>query len=76
MVSLYWRLGQQKNIEELLLLICKKHPQLKTTIFEEGILHPFINIFVDGVNVKQLDGKNTRLDAGNEVRLVAAIAGG
>ncbi len=41
---------------------------------ERGELRPLVNVFVDGVDVREQDGLAT--PAGEEIRVVAAIAGG
>lgn len=41
---------------------------------ETGALRPLVNVFVDGVDVRDRDGLAT--PPGEEVRVVAAIAGG
>jgi molybdopterin converting factor small subunit len=35
-----------------------------------------VNVYVDGVDVREHDGMDTRLEGPEEIRLVAAIAGG
>jgi molybdopterin converting factor small subunit len=43
---------------------------------EHGGLRPLVNIYVNGVDVREHDGIETRLAGEDEIRLVAAIAGG
>ena len=43
---------------------------------EHGDLRPLVNVHVDSVDVRELDGLATRLDGAQTVRVVAAIAGG
>ena len=43
---------------------------------ERGQVRPLVNVYVDGVDVREHDGMETRLKGGEEIRLVAAIAGG
>jgi molybdopterin converting factor small subunit len=46
-------------------------------IFDErGQLRPLVNVYVDGVDVRDRDGLRTDLTGAEEVRLVGAIAGG
>lgn len=68
---------QAENIAELLRLMAIKYPQLKANIFSDSCkLHSFVNAFVNGKNIRQLEGSDTKLDSNSEVTLVAAIAGG
>ena len=43
---------------------------------ERGQLRQLVNVYVDGVDVREHDGMETRLTGTEEIRLVAAIAGG
>jgi sulfur-carrier protein len=43
---------------------------------ERGELRPLVNVYVDGEDVRRLDGVETPLPNGATVRVVAAIAGG
>lgn len=43
---------------------------------ERGELRRLVNVYVDGVDVREQDGMDTRLEGAEEIRLVAAIAGG
>ena len=43
---------------------------------ERGELRPLVNVYVDGIDVREREGLATKLDGSEEIRLVAAIAGG
>lgn len=43
---------------------------------ERGELRPLVNVYVDGIDAREREGVATRLDGSEEIRLVAAIAGG
>jgi sulfur-carrier protein len=43
---------------------------------ERGALRPLVNVYVDGVDARDRDGLATPLAGGEQIRLVAAIAGG
>jgi sulfur-carrier protein len=46
-------------------------------IFEgHGELRRLVNVYVDGTDVRELDDVATRLEGGETVRVVAAVAGG
>jgi molybdopterin converting factor small subunit len=50
---------------------------VKTLLFDEhGELRPLVNVYVDGVDVRDRGGLDEQLAADAEVRVVAAIAGG
>jgi len=41
-----------------------------------GELHRFVNIYVNGEDVRFLDGMNTAVSEGDEISIVPAVAGG
>jgi sulfur-carrier protein len=43
---------------------------------EAGQLRPLVNVYLDGRDVRERDGLRTELAEGEELRVVAAIAGG
>ncbi len=45
-------------------------------IDSNGEIKRFINVFVNGVDVRKLEGKDTPVRDGDEVSLVPAMAGG
>jgi molybdopterin converting factor small subunit len=54
-----------------------QYPAFKPHLFkQDGSLRAFVNLFLAGTNVKDLDGLQTRLDSGDTLRLVPSIAGG
>jgi molybdopterin synthase sulfur carrier subunit len=68
---------QGKNIQELLASLEKSYPGLKERICDEsGQIRRFVNIFVNGEDIRFKDGPNTKVDEGAEVSIIPAIAGG
>jgi len=54
-----------------------RHPALGDRLrTAEGGLHRFVNVYLNGEDVRYLQGLDTRVDADDEVRLLPAIAGG
>jgi molybdopterin converting factor small subunit len=50
---------------------------MRTLLFDEhGELRPLVNVYVDGVDVRDRGGLEEQLPADAEIRVVAAIAGG
>lgn len=53
------------------------HPGLKERICDEtGELRRFVNVYVDGEDVRFMSGLETELKADTEVSIVPAVAGG
>jgi len=55
----------------------EKYPALKFHVFDsEGKLRRHINLFVNDVNIKDLNGYETTVGEGDIVRILMAAAGG
>jgi molybdopterin synthase sulfur carrier subunit len=66
-----------KTIQDLLAALDKKHPGLKERICDEsGQVRRFVNIFVNGEDIRFKDGAKTAVTEGAEVSIIPAIAGG
>jgi len=53
------------------------HPAFERRVRDEqGALRTHVNVFVADEDVRALDGLDTRLHAGDEVSVLAAISGG
>lgn len=60
-------------LEDLL----KQHPELRPHLFNtQGHLRPHINLFLEGSNLRDLQGLETPLEPAATLRLVPSIAGG
>jgi molybdopterin synthase sulfur carrier subunit len=54
-----------------------QHPGLKERLCDEtGELRRFVNVYVNGEDVRFLNGLQTEIAAGAEVSIVPAVAGG
>jgi sulfur-carrier protein len=53
-----------------------RHPALEQRVLPEGELPSFLNVFVDGEDIRLLAGLDTILAAGSTVLLLPAVAGG
>jgi adenylyltransferase/sulfurtransferase len=58
--------------------LAEAYPDIKPHLYQEGTdeLRSFINIYLEDVNIKTLQGLDTPLSAGAVIMLVPAIAGG
>ena len=55
----------------------EQYPGLKERLCDEtGALRRFVNVYVNGEDVRFLSGPQTALNAGDEVSIVPAVAGG
>ncbi|MFB6273943.1 MAG: ubiquitin-like small modifier protein 1 [Salinibacter sp.] len=57
--------------------LTETYPDLTQHLYnDEGTLRSFVNVYVGDEDIRQLDGPDTAVDDGDEVRLVPAVAGG
>ena len=49
---------------------------LRERIAEDGDLRRFVNVYVEGEDIRFLDGLETAVDDGDEVTILPAVAGG
>jgi sulfur-carrier protein len=52
------------------------HPGLKERLVENGDLRRFVNVYVQGEDIRFLDGLDTAVADGDEVTILPAVAGG
>jgi sulfur-carrier protein len=65
------------TISELLNSLEQDFPGIKDRLCDDqGNLRRFINFYVNSEDIRFLDGQNTALNAGDEVSIVPAVAGG
>ena len=53
-----------------------KYPALEPKLFANGTLRPFINVFVNDEDIRYLDEMETKVEAGQIVAIIPAVAGG
>ena len=65
------------TIGEVLDALVATYPSLKDQLYtEDGELNRFVNVYVNGQDVRYLDGTATPVAERDEVRLLPAMAGG
>ncbi len=65
------------DVDEAMKNLVRMYPPLLPHLYDaDGKLRPFVNLFVGGQNVKDLDGLATALSDEARVLLVPSIAGG
>ena len=64
------------TVRELLADLVGRFPGLREQLVEEDELAPFVNVYVEGEDVRTLDGLETPVRAGSTVILLPAMAGG
>ena len=65
------------TVGDLLVALDQRYPGLQAQICDEdGRIRRFVNVFVNGRNVRDADGEETALHPGDEVGVMPAMAGG
>jgi molybdopterin converting factor small subunit len=65
------------TVREILEGLVETYPPLRERIFDEADELPqFLNVFIDGTDVRLNDGLETKVGSGSTVILLPAVAGG
>ena len=65
------------NVRKVLDQLFDAHPDIKNHIIEEdGSLRNFVNIFINGEDIRQKGGLKADVTDGSDVRIIPSIAGG
>jgi molybdopterin synthase sulfur carrier subunit len=65
------------TVDEIILSLDSQFPGIKERLCEEhGEIRNFVNIYVNGEDVRFLEGLNTATSSGDEISIVPAVAGG
>lgn len=68
---------QGQNVQEALQTLTTKHPSLRDHLFNgDGNLRPFVNLFLNGEDIRYLQGTDTRLKPSDKLQIIPSIAGG
>ncbi len=64
------------TVREVLGDLIARFPALRPQLVEDGDLAPFVNVYVEGEDVRTLEGLDTPVGEGATVILLPAMAGG
>jgi len=64
------------TVRELLDDLMDRFPALRPQLVEDDDIAPFVNVYLEGEDVRTLDGLDTSVDHGSTVILLPAMAGG
>jgi sulfur-carrier protein len=66
-----------ESVDQVLTELEGRFPAIRQRLRDdEGALRRFVNLYVNGEDVRFLQGLNTNLKAGDEVSIIPAVAGG
>lgn len=65
------------TVNDLLDVIAERYPLLGRRLRDEtGTLRRFVNVYVQGEDIRRADGAQTPVQAGQEVMIIQSVAGG
>lgn len=65
------------TVGEILTRLASRYPDLGSHLLRDSKhLHPFISLYIDGKNVRDLQEWDTPMDSNQELLIVPALAGG
>jgi molybdopterin synthase sulfur carrier subunit len=64
------------TVGEVLDGLFDRYEELRDRICEDGNLRRFVNVYLDGEDIRFLSGVDTEVADGNEVTILPAVAGG
>jgi sulfur-carrier protein len=65
-----------ETVGEVLDALYERYGELRSRIAEDGGLRRFVNVYVDGEDIRFLEGLDTHVKDGDEVTILPAVAGG
>ena len=68
--------AEGETVRELLDDLTSRFPGLRTQLVEDDDIAPFVNVYLEGEDVRTLDGLDTPVEPGQTVILLPAMAGG
>ncbi|MDZ7687882.1 MAG: ubiquitin-like small modifier protein 1 [Halobacteriales archaeon] len=51
-------------------------PELEENVLSDGKVKEYINVYINGKDVRDLDGVDTSVDSDDEIRIIPAASGG
>ena len=64
------------TVGEVLDALYERYDELRSRIAEDGGLRRFVNVYVDGEDIRFLEGLDTAVEDGDEITILPAVAGG
>jgi molybdopterin synthase sulfur carrier subunit len=65
-----------RTVRELLDDLMGRFPELRGQLLDEDELAPFVNVYIEGEDVRTKDGLDTPVDESSQIILLPAMAGG
>jgi sulfur-carrier protein len=65
-----------RTVQELVEELIRRYPGLTALLFQDGELKRYVNILVNGVGFRDLDGLSTQVHDGDEIKIFPPVSGG
>jgi molybdopterin synthase sulfur carrier subunit len=65
-----------ETVREILDSLCNRFAGLEILVFKNGIVRPYINIFINGNNINESGGLEQELHTGDELAIFPPVSGG
>jgi sulfur-carrier protein len=72
------QIEEAEDISQLIEALCKKYNETFRDVLldEDGTVRDYLKVMVNGEDIRDLDGTDTKLNDGDEVVMFQTIAGG
>jgi len=68
---------EQISVKDMIEELGKRYgEEFKNRLLEDGQLRRFVNVYVNGEDIRHLDGLDTIVKKGDEVSILPAVSGG
>jgi molybdopterin synthase sulfur carrier subunit len=64
------------TVGEVFSRLVAQHPSIEDSLFDDGALRGFINVYVEDEDVRYLDGLDSKVQPNDEIAIMPAVAGG
>ena len=65
------------TVGEVFSTLVERYPGLRGNLLgDDGALHKFVNVYKDDDDIRYLDGLDTKVEAGDVLSILPAVAGG
>lgn len=64
------------TVGEVFADVVRQHPGIEESLFADGEIRGFINVYVDDEDVRYLDGLASDVEPDTEISIMPAVAGG
>ena len=68
--------AEGSTVGEALESVFASHGELRERLYQDGGLRRFVNVYVGGEDIRDLEGLATPVGEGGEVQILPAVAGG